>query len=195
MEPRYTIHENEPDQTVILHLEKMEDEMFRSIPVIRAAIGGEILWEDSELVKEVPDDVFDNFERRYSEAPMALPSDIVGKLRRLANLNKETWKLQNELIEAMDERYDLGLADDCGILSPLEDLTPDDFVYGEVRTFTAHNGKERKGLYVDGKLVGTEVHPGYYVGQHAGYCEDSYHGVMYLKMWGDGRYVKIPFET
>ncbi len=188
----YSIWVSEPDQELRLVREPTGSDPL-PLTVAKAAMGGEIFWfADKEIQDSVPDEVWDDFESRVSAAPIAMPSVIVGKLRRLARLHEEAAQIEAELIASMDERYDLGLADDCSYLvPPLSELDTSDFVYGEVKT----TPKGKRGLYVDGALVATETHPGYYVDQSASYYGDSYTGLMYLKLWGDGRFVKIPFET
>ena len=57
---------------------------------------------------------------------------------------------------------------------------------------------ERDGhLYRDGGRLDNSglVDDDYYCDQHAGYCEDDYHGTLYFRTDVPGQFVAIPYST
>lgn len=186
-------HVCEPDQEIRLYAVYGE----QRIHVFTLAMGsGLCIYSNEPFIEALPNDELDRLDALLNELqeqacayPIAIPANISGKLARLASLNKEREILSREIREAVNVRYGIELGD-TWYGDSVSDITATNFVEGEV--IECH-GKHY--LNVPGRKLASENHPGHYVYQIAGYCEDDFSGTQYIKLWGKGTYLALDFQV
>lgn len=160
-----------------------------AINVAQIALGtGYVLWVKGEFAHDAL--LLDNIDAIIDEAAaheMQLGATLKGKIRRLIQLRDEMDQIAEEVQQALDSRYELGL--DGNMMDPLRNISSDFIVSGTVKE---EQGK--KWLIVKGHRPATQqVKNGIYVWQKVGYCDDDYSGEQFIHLEGDS-YLCLPFE-